>query len=301
MFMKFGDPLRRVKSAMVAGCLALVSPALGQDANPFPTFPPSPPAPVAVRPLTVPPPRPVTPPKEENAFAWDGLLKETTLKPGELAAHFSFSLTNTSSAEAAITSIVTSCGCTKARVPTLPWTFAPGATGTFDVDVDTRGKSGVVTKTVTVYTTAGYRYLTIRVAIPATTQMGLADRARNLQVALADRQAVFRPDCAVCHAAPASGKEGDALFHAVCGVCHEATHRATMVPDLHALHKPQDRDYWNQWVRHGKDKTLMPAWSTEEGGPLGNEQIESLLTYLTGAFNTAPPPARPPLPPLPVR
>ncbi len=298
--MKLGGTLRRMRSASVAGCLGLLVPALGQDANPFPTFPPSPPA--AVRPLTVPPPRPVTPPKQENVFAWDALLKETALMPGEQAAHFSFSLTNTSSAEAAITSIVTSCGCTKARVPTLPWTFAPGATGTFDVDVDTRGKSGVVTKTVTVYTTAGYRYLTIRVAIPATTQMGLADRTRNLQVALADRQAVFRPDCAVCHAAPAAGKKGDALFHAVCGVCHEAAHRATMVPDLHALHKPQDRDYWNQWVRHGKDKTLMPAWSAEDDGPLGNEQIESLLTYLTGAFNTAPPPARPPLPPpLPVR
>ena len=74
-----------------------------------------------------------------------------------------------------------------------------------------------------------------------------------------------------------------------------------MVPDLHALHKPQDREYWRQWIRQGKDKTLMPAWATEEGGPLSTEQIESLLTYLTGAFNTASPPARPPLPPLPVR
>ena len=82
-----------------AGCLGLLVPALGQDANPFPTFPPSPPA--AVRPLTVPPPRPVTPPKQENVFAWDALLKETALMPGEQAAHFSFSLTNTSSAEAA--------------------------------------------------------------------------------------------------------------------------------------------------------------------------------------------------------
>jgi mono/diheme cytochrome c family protein len=298
--MNFGVSLRHMKSALVTGCLGVIVPVLGQDANPFPTFPSSPPASAAVRPLAVPPPR-VTPPKEENAFTWDALLKETALKPGEQAAHFSFSLTNTSGAEAAITSIVTSCGCTKARVPTLPWTFAPDATGTFDVDVDTRGKSGVVTKTITVYTTAGYRYLTVRVAIPATAQMGLADRARNLQVALADRQAVFRADCAACHATPAAGKKGEALFHDVCGVCHEAAHRASMVPDLHALHKPQDRDYWRQWIRQGKDKTLMPAWAIEEGGPLIADQVESLLAYLTGAFNTAPPPARPPLPPLPVR
>jgi mono/diheme cytochrome c family protein len=239
----------------------------------------------------------------ETVFAYDALVKEATLKPGETSATFTFNLTNTSAAQVTINAVRTSCGCTVARLPATPWNIPPKASGSFDVVLDARGKSGVLTKTVTIDSTAGYRYLSVRASIPAgTSLMASADRARNLQVALADRQAVFKGDCAACHLQPAIGRHGQALYQNACGVCHEAEHRASMVPNLRALNKPTDRDYWSHWIRSGKTGTLMPAWSTAEGGPLTDAQIVSLVDYLTGPFRAEPVTSRPtpaPAPPIP--
>lgn len=223
---------------------------------------------------------------QETVFAWDGLVKEGTLKAGETSLSLSFSMTNTSSADVSITSVRTSCGCTAAKVPPLPWLIPAGGSGAFDVAVDVRGKNGVLSKTVTVDSTAGYRYLTVRCSIPISSvaTMSLAERAKNLQTALADRMAVFKGDCATCHLQPAIGQKDEALYKASCAVCHDADHRASMVPNLRALNKPTDREYWQKWITEGKEGGLMPAWAISKGGPLTDEQIESLLGHLTGPF-----------------
>ncbi len=83
------------------------------------------------------------------------------------------------------------------------------------------------------------------------------NRAKNQGLAKADRQAVFKGECAKCHAEPTKGKIGRELYAVACGICHEAEHRASMVPDLKALNKPTSRDYWLQWIAHGKADTLM--------------------------------------------
>jgi len=235
-------------------------------------------------------PRPATTqtvsPQQEKAFAWDALLKEYTAKPGELSAHFTFSLTNTTDAEVTITSVRTSCGCTVAKLPTVPWHIPAKTNGTFDVTVDLRGKTGVLTKTVTVESSAGFRFLTVRVSVPggAVPSTPMADRARNMQMSMADRQAVFKGDCAACHWQPVIGKQGEALYKAGCAVCHDAEHRASMVPNLRALNHPTDHDYWKNWVTNGKPGTLMPAFGTQGGGPLTDIQIDSLVEYLSGPF-----------------
>lgn len=244
------------------------------------------------------PARTYSPPAMENVFAYDGLVKETTLKPGERTAWFTFSLTNTSSSEVTINAIRTSCGCTVARIPSVPWKIAPGTNGTFDVTVDVTGKFGIVTKTVTIDSSAGYRYLTVRVSVPPSAQTASGDRARNLQVALADRQAVFRSDCAVCHLTPGEGKLGEDLYDGTCAICHDAAHRASMVPNLRALNKPTDAEYWRKWMTNGKTGGLMPAWAKTHGGPFNEDHIDSLVQYLTGPFtnslpNVAVAPTRP--------
>jgi mono/diheme cytochrome c family protein len=250
-----------------------------------------PPVPLAPQQPARPFASPLPPPTQETVFAYDALVKETTLKPGETTAYFTFNLTNTSPGEVTINAVRTSCGCTVAKLPSVPWKIPSKAGGAFDVSVDVRGKSGVLTKTITVDSTSGYRYLTVRVSIPASASpMAAADRARNLQVALADRQAVFKGDCAACHLSPAMNQYGETLFKNACGVCHEAEHRASMVPNLHALNKPTDRDYWKSWITKSKTGTLMPAWSIDEGGPLTERQIDSLLDFLTGPFKTLPAP-----------
>jgi mono/diheme cytochrome c family protein len=133
-----------------------------------------------------------------------------------------------------------------------------------------------------VETSAGPQVLTLKIQIPkplGTVEIPI-NRARNLQIASADRQAVFKQDCAKCHAEPTAGKAGKELYFAACAICHEAAHRATMVPDLKALSHPTGHAFWTQWVAHGRAGSLMPAFAQTEGGPLTAPQIDSLVEYL---------------------
>src|SRR5207249_541916 len=94
--------------------------------------------------------------------------------------------------------------------------------------------------------------------------------------------------CYACHVEPIGGKQGAPLFLAACAICHEAEPRATMVPDLAVARGHRDADFWRKWISEGKDKTLMPAFADEKGGPLGDAQIESLVQYALSHFPTDP-------------
>ena len=67
-----------------------------------------------------------------------------------------------------------------------------------------------------------------------------------------------------------------------------------MVPDLHALKVPTNVEFWQTWISHGKPGSLMPAFSTIDGGPLTEIQIASLANYLAATIpsQAAPPPAQ---------
>ncbi len=262
-------------------------------------------APVVVPGTTAPqalPPVPV-PPAMNTAFKWDAEQKEVTPKPGETNAPFTFAFTNTSSSEVIITGVRASCGCTMVSTPAIPWKIPAGSNGQISASVDLRGKSGVLMKSLSVDSTAGPKYLIMKINLGATdyanAASGQMDRVRNQQLAMTDRQVVFRGDCARCHVQPAVGKTGESLFSAACAICHEGPHRATMVPDLRALNKPTDAQFWRSWVMFGREGSLMPAFAQDRGGFLTPEQIESLVQYLTtrpktaGVFQPAPvlPPA----------
>lgn len=210
-------------------------------------------------------------------LVWDAVSKEHSAKVGETNVQFTFVVTNISPAEVFIRAVRTSCGCTVARIPTLPWRIGPGTNEQMEVVVDIRGKRGVLSKVISVDSSGGFSLLSVNVKIPE-------DRSLNLQLAKADRQAVFKNDCASCHSYPTLGKTGEPLFQAACGICHEAEHRATMVPDLKTLAKPTNHDYWEAWVRRGKEGSLMPAFAKAYGGPLDDDQIKSLVDYLAKKF-----------------
>jgi cytochrome c553 len=224
-------------------------------------------------------------PAGPDPLEWDSMSKDYTAKAGELTAKFSFALTNKSKDDVVINWVRPSCGCTVAKLPPTPWKLAPKEGGTIDLSVDLRGKYGNISKYVTVDTSHGQRMLNLRISIPNTGAVaGMDNRTQNIQLAMADRQAVFKNDCARCHVAPTVDKKGEALFQAGCAVCHEAPHRATMVPDLKALKVVPTKEYWTQWITNGKVGTLMPAFASEQGGPLSKEQIESLADYLTNHY-----------------
>jgi mono/diheme cytochrome c family protein len=185
-----------------------------------------------------------------------------------------------------ILSVRPSCGCTTTKLPPLPWTLAPGANGQIDASVNLPSQTGTVYKSLNVFTDKGTKMLLLKINIqpfvmPAMSQ---ADRTRNMQIALTDRQAIFKGACVTCHVQRGEGKYGQALYDADCAICHEGEHRATMVPDLHALKTPTNFEFWRIWIAHGKPGSLMPAFSTGDGGPLSDMQIASLASYLNEAI-----------------
>jgi mono/diheme cytochrome c family protein len=145
------------------------------------------------------------------------------------------------------------------------------------------GHTGTVTKTLTVNTDKGSKVLYVKSVIqPAPAPaMSTMNREENQKIAMADRQAVFKGDCASCHVEPAKNKLGRELYAAACGICHEGEHRNPMVPDLHALKEPTNPEFWKNWIAHGKPGTLMPAFAANEGGFLTETQIASLVNFLS--------------------
>jgi mono/diheme cytochrome c family protein len=265
------------------------------------------PNPPPVQPVTAaPPPIATTPPVyvpdmshmndplPDGVLVWDDLMKTADAAADQPQAHFTFNFTNASSGSVAIISVRPSCGCTTAQLPPLPWVVASGTNGQIGITVNLAGKSGTLIKTINVSTDKGSKTLMVRINMlpPVIPTMTDADRARGMELAKVDRQAVFKNDCAICHAKPGAGKYGKPLYDAVCGVCHESEHRATMVPDLHALKTPTNVEFWRTWIAHGKPGSLMPAFSAVDGGPLNDVQIASLAAYLDSAIpsHAAPPP-----------
>ena len=215
-------------------------------------------------------------------LAWDADMKEVTTKPGDTVAKFTFSVTNLMDSEVVITDAKPSCGCTEAKMPSKPWHLAGGSNGVINVGVNLAGKSGTLFKWVDVfYASNATKRLNLKVIMPEDTKMV---RSRNQEIAKADRQKVFQGDCAKCHVEPTKGKMGKDLYAAACGICHDDANRATMVPDLHAIANSMDYNFWKVWISEGKPGTLMPAFSKKEGGPLSDEQIDSLAQFMLKAF-----------------
>jgi len=210
--------------------------------------------------------------------------------PGEEAAPFSFHLTNVWTNEIIIDSVSNSCGCTTVSLPSTPWRLPPGGSGEIRASVNLAAKWGLITKTLTNY----YRlmpdnisnihvlYLVVnRPPPPAVAgKMSEAERNAAMNRAKADAQAIFKGGCARCHADRGRNAFGEELYAVDCGICHESSHRASLVPDLHALKQPANFDYWKTIITLGKPHTMMPAFAATQGGPLTEAQIMSLATYL---------------------
>lgn len=257
---------------------------------------PGAPAPI---PAPAPTPAPSAVPQNPAALKFDAESKDYSAKPGESTAPFVFHVTNTSPTEISINNLRTSCGCTVAQLPSQPYKLEPGSNVAINVSVDLRGKMGMITKSISVDSSVGFKSLLVRVNIPQpapsavagiTPGAGMADRAKNIQTALADRQAVFKGQCAECHVDKAKGKMGKELFVAACGICHDTEHRAAMVPDLKVPRSSRDLAFWQKWIMEGKPGTLMPAFAAAQGGPLTQEQIDSLTIYAYQNFPKQAPP-----------
>lgn len=233
---------------------------------------------------TAPTPTPPTGASRPHPLVWDAMEKTYHPQIGETNAPFSFWVTNTSKGNVLISNVSPSCGCTVADYP-KPWNLAPGDSGEVKANMNIAGKSGTQVKILTVTSTGGpSQVLTMKVLIPKDEDE--ARRARNMAAAAKDRQVVFKGDCASCHVEPLKGKMGKELFVAGCNICHEPEtgHRAEIVPDLKKLPFPTTKAYWKKIIADGKEGSLMPGFAKAHGGPLTDEEIESLAEYAVKAF-----------------
>jgi cytochrome c5 len=223
---------------------------------------------------------------DSNPLVWDAMEKKQVLPGMTNLAVFTFWVTNNSTSDAVIGWVEAECDCTVIDASKVfPWTIAPGAGGPLNIRVNIRGRFGDFVKTVTVHTAHGPQVLTVSMKIPLTpAPSNVSVRQKDLMVAKADRQALFRGSCAMCHAVPTVGLTGAALFTKACAICHQAEPRAEMVPDLAALKHPTDADHWRRWITLGKAGTVMPAFAHAEGGILNTNQIESLVEYVMKQF-----------------
>lgn len=217
-----------------------------------------------------------------GALQWDSTRKEVNTPAGAPNAIVRFTVTNTLQSPITIDRYKPSCGCSIAEGPVLPWKLQPGQHGALAVTTDLRHKRGSLHKTLTVNSSAGIQVLHFTIHIG---REAIGDeRTRNQRLAKTDPQAIFRNDCAQCHAEPAKGKLGKELYTAACGICHEAEHRASMVPDLRKIPLPQHLPQWLHLISTGKANTLMPAFYEKHGGPLTAQQVRSLAQFMHADF-----------------
>ena len=114
----------------------------------------------------------------------------------------------------------------------------------------------------------------------ADTPLTPAERKAAQATAATNAQAIFKGDCAACHANKARGLLGKELYMAACGICHDSPQRAAFVPDLHGSKAPASLDDWKAIITRGKPHTMMPGFAGAQGGPLSETQVSSLATYL---------------------
>jgi mono/diheme cytochrome c family protein len=140
-------------------------------------------------------------------------------------------------------------------------------------------------RTLTFLTSAGERVVTLEVSVKAPprradTPLTEAERKAAAVKSAADARAIFKGDCAACHADKARGLLGKELYEASCGICHDSPRRAATVPDLRGLKLPADLASWKTLIACGKAHTMMPGFAATEGGPLTELQVSSLAAYL---------------------
>ena len=97
------------------------------------------------------------------ALVWDATAKTTAVAPGATQAAFSFTATNVSGADVVLTSVSTSCRCTRAVLPSIPYTLSPRASVTLQAAVVLTPGATEASQTVFVESTAGVYHLDVKV------------------------------------------------------------------------------------------------------------------------------------------
>ena len=156
-----------------------------------------------------------------------------------------------------ILGVSSTCGCTTLKLKERE--IKPGLEVDLDFVVDTRGKLGMVEKTITIHSNdpeSPWKEIVTFHALPS----GMEG---------ADTQAIFTPACSSCHIDNGINKKHEDLYQAVCAMCHPTAKfnlRGVVLSDM---------------ISKGQKLIAMPAY----GEHLSKDQINSLIEYIEGKKN----------------
>ena len=168
-----------------------------------------------------------------------------------------------------------SCGCT---VPSLAKNdLQPEEETELEIMIDTAMKQGDVTKTVQISSNDP-----VHPIIPITIDM----HVKNRHSATGDTGIVkiFTSEkCTSCHVDKGVGLAGGELFEADCAMCHGKEARGAIGGALiyGDYNNPVYAKHIKDVISYGsKSHQSMPGFLDKAGGPLVEEQIDSLVAYL---------------------
>jgi hypothetical protein len=184
----------------------------------------------------------------------------------ENKAEHVFEVSNGGDEDLLIEKLVGSSGTITAEAS--PSRLKPGKKGSIRVIVDLRGKQGIYSKTMDVYTNdplTPVTTLAIKIHVKDRIHMGEYKATE-----------IFAGNCRTCHVDKGAGKTGWELFKADCFMCHNAGRKSS----LSTMSKEPAEEVLKS-IKEGVPHTLMPGFASTNGGPLDNAQIQSLIDLIT--------------------
>ena len=200
------------------------------------------------------------------------------IEQGTKAIH-DFLIQNVGTDTLVISATRPSCGCTAAVLDAKDNRIPPGGSSRLKVTFDANNKpEGPIIKSVTIISnSATDPDAMVRI-------QGRVVKSLLAHKTMMHLDGIFQGDCASCHVDKGKGELGARLYEADCAVCHGTKADGKPGPQLASEammnHTPRE---WQKIISDGIPKTAMPAFATKNKGPLGDEEIASLIEYM-GAF-----------------
>ena len=172
----------------------------------------------------------------------------------------------------------TSCGCTMSLGKGTK--VEPGETGELLVTFDAAGQAGRLRKTLSIISNDPERPIT-RLTIQARVTPLEFEAVPGAHPPILG-QSLLMGDCASCHAKPAENKMGQELWNAVCAMCHGDKGLGARGPSLRAasfINSRSDEEL-HTGIAYGTANPRMPGFAELMGGPLSEEQVDSLVSLL---------------------
>jgi mono/diheme cytochrome c family protein len=196
--------------------------------------------------------------------------------------HQSFVLYNKGGKHLRISEVETSCGCTVAELSKK--VLAPGDFTRLAITMDTSIKLGEVIKKITVHSNDPKRPA-LDLFLTGTVMARKMEAHEQVALKAADPLVLFKGDCATCHVDRGKGKTGQALFQADCAMCHGLNGQGTKNSGPSLLtgdyEKPEVLAHVQRVIAEGSPQSpQMPPFSRKLGGPLNDDEIDSLVQFL---------------------